>query len=219
MPFDRSKHVIRVQGGREYLPVSGRLIWFRGEHPDWGIVTTPIEINLEKNYAIFTASIFNSEGKLMATSHKFENARGFQDFIEKAETGSVGRALALCGYGTDAAPELDEGTRLADTPGRKKPVPVASGGVINRPAPRAGGNGVYTNNTPPPPDDRSDDEPIRDLHGNEIQDPFDDDAPERAAPDRCEVCQKVMTPSQVTMSRNKYGRPLCPVHQKEVATR
>ena len=116
MAFDKQKHLIRVQGNREYLPVSARLIWFREEHPDWGIVTTPVEINLEKQYAIFSASIFNAEGKLMATATKMENVRGFPDYLEKAETGSVGRALAYCGFGTQFAPELEEGTRLADAP-------------------------------------------------------------------------------------------------------
>ncbi len=85
MAFDLKKHVIRVQGGREYLPVSARLIWFRGEHPDWGIVTEAIEINLEKQYAIYKASIFNEEGKLMATATKMENVKGFGDYLEKAE--------------------------------------------------------------------------------------------------------------------------------------
>lgn len=39
------------------------------------------------------------------------------DFIEKAETGSIGRALALIGYGTQfCADELDEGKRIVDAP-------------------------------------------------------------------------------------------------------
>jgi hypothetical protein len=118
MAFDKSKHMIRVQGGREYLPVSARLIWFREEHPDWGIATNPIEINLEKQYAIYQASIFNAEGKLMATATKMENVRGFPDYIEKAETGAVGRALAFCAYGTQFDPDLDEKHRPADTPPR-----------------------------------------------------------------------------------------------------
>jgi len=116
MAFDPKRHVIRIQGGREYLPVSARLVWFRGEHPDWGIVTNAVEINLEKQYAIFSASIFNAEGKLMATATKMENVRGFQDFIEKAETGAVGRALAMCGYGTQFSPELEEGPRFSEAP-------------------------------------------------------------------------------------------------------
>lgn len=118
MAFDFKKSLIKVQGGRTYLPVSARLIWFREEHPDWGIHTEAVEINHEKQYAVFRAHIYNAEGKLMATGTKKEDIKGFGDYIEKSETGSVGRALALCGYGTQFSPELDEvgGGRLADSP-------------------------------------------------------------------------------------------------------
>ncbi|MCW3061489.1 MAG: hypothetical protein JWQ02_3310, partial [Capsulimonas sp.] len=118
MTFDPNRHLIKVQGGRSYLPVSARLIWFRSEHPDWGIETEPITIDSDKNYAIFRARIYNAEGRLMAMGTKKEDIKGFGDYIEKAETGAVGRALALCGYGTQFAPELDEVSsgRLADSP-------------------------------------------------------------------------------------------------------
>lgn len=118
MAFDYKKSLIKVQGGRTYLPVSARLVWFREEHPDWGIITDPLEINHEKQYAVFKATIFNAEGKVMAMGTKKEDVKGFGDYIEKAETGSVGRALAMCGYGTQFSPELDEATggRYADSP-------------------------------------------------------------------------------------------------------
>ncbi len=108
MSFDPKRYVIKVQGNREYLPVSARLIWFRSEHPDWGIVTEAVEINHEKQFAVFRASIFNEEGRLIATATKKEDVKGFGDYIEKSETGSVGRALAMCGYGAQFAPELEE---------------------------------------------------------------------------------------------------------------
>lgn len=118
MAFDYKKSLIKVQGGRTYLPVSARIVWFREEHPDWGIITEPIEINHEKQYAVFKATIFNAEGRVMAMGTKKEDVKGFGDYLEKAETGSVGRALALCGYGTQFAPDLDEssGGRFADSP-------------------------------------------------------------------------------------------------------
>ena len=118
MAFDFKRHLIKVQGGRTYLPVSARIVWFREEHPDWSIETEAVEINHEKQYAIFRARICDGDGKLMATGTKKEDVKGFGDFIEKAETGSVGRALALCGFGTQFAPELDEagGGRFADSP-------------------------------------------------------------------------------------------------------
>ena len=39
---------------------------------------------------------------------------------EKAETKAVGRALAMLGYGTQFAPELDEGERIVDSPVERK---------------------------------------------------------------------------------------------------
>ena len=47
MRFEPKRHLIKVQGGRMYLPVSARLIWFRNEHPDWGIETEPLVIDHE----------------------------------------------------------------------------------------------------------------------------------------------------------------------------
>jgi hypothetical protein len=55
----------------------------------------------------------------MAQAHKAENKTGdgFKDYLEKAETGAIGRALAMCGYGTQfTGDELDEGVRIVDAP-------------------------------------------------------------------------------------------------------
>lgn len=158
MAFDPKRHLINLKG-KEYLPVSARLIWFRQEHPDWSIITTPIEINMEKNYAIFSASIMNAEGKIIATGTKMETIKDFGDFLEKAETGSVGRALAMCGFGTQFAPEFSEGNRPADSPigpsARFAPRPNGGGNFNNRPGPMRpnapmNGNGNGANEPRPP---------------------------------------------------------------------
>lgn len=116
--FDPKKYLINVQGGRKYLPVSARLIWFREQHTDWGIETRPVVIDTDKQFAIFEAKVFNADGKLMSTGTKMEDVRGFPDYVEKSETGAIGRALAVCGFGTQFAPELDEVTngRFVDSP-------------------------------------------------------------------------------------------------------
>lgn len=133
MGFDPSKYMMKLKG-KDYLPVAGRLVWFREEHPDWGIVTEAVV--LEADYSIFKACIFNAEGKLMATAHKKEDARGFPDHAEKAETGSIGRALAFCGYGTQFTDELDEGTeRIVDTPQQRRPYQPQGGYQQRQPAP------------------------------------------------------------------------------------
>ena len=101
--------------GKSYLAVAQRLVWFREEHPDWRIETDFSVIT--EGYAMGKAVIRNDKGDVMATAHKREDAKHFPDFCEKAETGAIGRALALCGYGTQfCADELDEGQRIVDAP-------------------------------------------------------------------------------------------------------
>jgi len=102
--------------GKPYLQVAHRLVWFREEHPDWTIMTEFPEVNTEKRYVIAKATVTTPLGQVIATAHKTESAAGFADYLEKAETGAIGRALALCGYGTQFAPEIDEGERIVDSP-------------------------------------------------------------------------------------------------------
>jgi hypothetical protein len=116
MAFDPHKYLIRVQGNRNYLPVAARLIWFREVHPDWGIETHIVKISDEFQSAIFRAEIKDETGRIIATSTKTENSQGFADFVEKAETGAIGRSLALCGFGTQFDPSLMEGEKIVDTP-------------------------------------------------------------------------------------------------------
>jgi len=98
----------------DYLPVAARIMWFRREHPDWSIITKAVQ--LANKGIVMKAIIKNAEGRIIATARKKETEIGFPDYIEKAETGAVGRALAMCGYGTLQAPEFDEGERVADAP-------------------------------------------------------------------------------------------------------
>lgn len=100
--------------GKDYLTVPYRIVWFREEHPDWFIGTS--YIRLDDNVAVCKAEIFDEQNKLRAMAHKREDKMHFADFTEKAETSAIGRALALIGYGTQFAPDLEEGDRLADAP-------------------------------------------------------------------------------------------------------
>ena len=101
--------------GKDYLQVAHRLVWFREERPSWRIDTTTVE--LTEKFALMKATIMDENGMILATAHKREDAGHFGDFIEKAETGALGRALAYVGYGTQfCADELDEGQRIVDAP-------------------------------------------------------------------------------------------------------
>lgn len=111
--------------GKDYLEVKWRIVWFREERPDWRIKTIPI--TLEKDSALFNASILNEKNEVVAMGHKLETKQGFADFVEKAETGAIGRALALCGFGTQfCGDDLDEGERIVDSPvQRTSPIATA----------------------------------------------------------------------------------------------
>lgn len=111
---------LRNLQGKDYLEVAYRVLWMREEHPEWAIQTE--FLSLTETVAIAKATILDGSGKIIAQGTKMETQKGFFDFVEKSETGSVGRALALCGYGTQFAQELDEGERIVDAPREKKTV-------------------------------------------------------------------------------------------------
>src|SRR5215207_1600142 len=101
----------------DYRPVAARIAWFRKDHPYWSIMT-----KVEKwgdKAVVMKATIKDMLGTVIATARKKETEVGFPDYIEKAETGAIGRALAMCGYGMLQAPEFDEQERLADAPVQK----------------------------------------------------------------------------------------------------
>jgi hypothetical protein len=101
--------------GKDYLEVKFRIVWFREERPNWTIETEIITNT--PTLATAKATIKDETGRVIATSHKTEDKAGFNDFLEKSETGAIGRALALCGFGTQfCADELDEGKRIVDSP-------------------------------------------------------------------------------------------------------
>ena len=108
--------------GKNYLQVMWRLVWFREDKPLW-CIDTKLE-QLTEDHAVFSAKIYDEEGVLKSAGYGSESVRDFRDFIEKAETKAVGRALAMLGYGTQFAPEMDEcedgKDRLADSPVQPK---------------------------------------------------------------------------------------------------
>lgn len=140
--FNPNEHLMQIknkQGATDYLPVQWRLVWFREQCPEGTIDTEEITVDLDREveaeayvwnaekrrsekvikrargYARFKAVVTDGKGG-RATGTKSESAADFPDYIEKAETGSIGRALAALGYGTQFAPDMDESHRIVDSP-------------------------------------------------------------------------------------------------------
>jgi hypothetical protein len=140
--FDPHEHTIQLKskaGSQDYLPVQWRLVWYRSVCPQGTIDTEEIVVDLDreveaeafvwnaekrrsekvikqaKGYARFRAVVTDGKGG-RATATGSEAAVDFPDYIEKAETKAVGRALAALGYGTQFAPEFGENHRIVDAP-------------------------------------------------------------------------------------------------------
>ncbi|HET8852108.1 MAG TPA: hypothetical protein VFN02_06250 [Ktedonobacteraceae bacterium] len=190
--FNPSEHVIQIKnrgGAADYLPVQWRLVWFREQCPNGTIDTEEVEVDLDREaeeeayawnsetrrsekivkrargYARFRAVVTDGKGG-RATGTKSEIAASFPDFIEKAETGAIGRALAALGYGTQFAPELNEEHRIVDAPvDRSVPSSESSGngrGPVASVRPAVTSSGGKANGT-------GSDESISDAYATEQQ--------------------------------------------------
>ncbi|MHB9023748.1 MAG: hypothetical protein ACYC7E_06160 [Armatimonadota bacterium] len=119
--------------GRDYLPVAARVKWFRTIHSTGTIETQEVSVDLDRaftkggvkvyGYARFHATVRDAEGRILGQGTKTENAANFPDYVEKAETGAIGRALASAGFGTELDGDLDEG-RIVDTPQQRRRSPA-----------------------------------------------------------------------------------------------
>lgn len=144
MAFNPNDHLINLKG-KSYLEVKYRLVWFRDENPDWGITTEIIKIDTEAKYAIVKATITDQHGRILAQGTKMEDIKGFGDWLEKAETGAIGRALGILGYGTQFAPEFDEvvpgveNPRIVDSPIVTPKVKVTAQATVTKRTMREGG--------------------------------------------------------------------------------
>lgn len=137
--FNPRSYLRRVQGGAEYLDVKWRIMWFRSEHPDGTITSEMISHDPQAQLAIFQATA-SWPGGGSATDIGSETREDFRDYIEKASTKAIGRALGALGYGTQFATDhemdnADGSPHVVDSPVERAP-------HESRP-PAASGNGPY----------------------------------------------------------------------------
>ncbi len=143
--FDPSPYIRQLRGrggGSDYLDVKWRLLWLRKEHPDAEIITELVQH--DPQMAIFKATVtLPSGGK--ATGYGSETASDFPDFIEKAETKAIGRALNALGYGAQFSERSEDpattqgGGRASGPPSpptRPVPLPRREPSAEQRPAPK-----------------------------------------------------------------------------------
>jgi hypothetical protein len=146
--FNASEHLLNIgtdKKPRMYLETKYRLVWLREEHPEAEISTEILHLDLDKEVSaevsewddvqrksvkvtkhgkglvIMKATIKLPNGAI-GTGTKMQNAAEFGEWLEKAETGAIGRALSGLGYGTAATDEMSEGEgRVVDAPVDRKP--------------------------------------------------------------------------------------------------
>lgn len=123
--FDPARYLKRLGKG-DYLEVRWRLVWFRTAHPDGVIETELIQMIPDPPMAIFRAKVSyttiatDDEGMVLldrdnqpisviasATGWGQEEPKDFNDYLEKAETKALGRALAALGFGTQFTEDWD----------------------------------------------------------------------------------------------------------------
>jgi hypothetical protein len=113
--FEPSRYLTKI-GNSDYLEVKWRLVWLRHDHPE-AMIETSLEQHSD-SFALFRATVTLPTGG-SATGWGSEQPGDFRDYIEKAETKAIGRALAALGYGTQFCPDFEFGAstgRVVDSP-------------------------------------------------------------------------------------------------------
>jgi len=130
--FDPSRYLTKVKGN-DYLEAKWRIAWFRDVYPA-GTISTEL-LRMEGSWAVVRAEVraIDADGTFhgSATGMAMDDAGKFEAFLEKCETAAVARALAMLGFGTQFAMELDDSGRIADAP-------VQHGNLERQPTPFRG---------------------------------------------------------------------------------
>jgi hypothetical protein len=150
MTFDPKEHLIKLPRkvkdkaiGQyttvydDYLEVKWRLVVFREKYPHGHLDTEFLRLDWEQGIAICKCIVNDGEGGY-AHGTGTETRKGFEDFVERAETRAIGRALAALGFGTQfVGEELSEGDHVCDAPVTTTVNTPASNGHTPAPDPDA----------------------------------------------------------------------------------
>lgn len=119
--FDPRPHVRQLRGrggnGAAYLDAKWRIAWLRAEYPESQIATELVKLELQPGLALFKATVVlqDQNGAMCgsATGYGSETQGDFNDFIEKAETKALGRALHHLGF---SVAHMQEDASPSDAP-------------------------------------------------------------------------------------------------------
>ena len=135
--FDPSRYLMSISG-KAYLPVYARILWLRNLHPDASIDTELVSDDGAR--AIVKARVTLPSGG-SATGYGDESYQDFGDYLTKAETKAIGRAIGALGLGTAACDDYQEGEhpatgerRIVDAPVPLRRPLAATGGGRGDPA-------------------------------------------------------------------------------------
>ena len=145
--FDPSHHTVALRQGTTYLLVGGRVAWLHDLTKTGLEAAAGYSIDTEPHTITSDVAIFRAEVRVMAADGSIirravgwgtQTPTQFGEYVEKAETKAIGRALARAGFGTDT---LDEDV-VADSPRQDggRPAPAANGN--GRPPANGNGNGA-----------------------------------------------------------------------------
>lgn len=119
--YDPREHLSQIQG-RDYLTVSNRIDWLTSEWESYDIATEIVTVDEQSCVMKATVCLLEPATQAIvkkATGYGSETRADFGDYIEKAETKALGRALRALGFGTpeaDGAPDSGELRRPVDGP-------------------------------------------------------------------------------------------------------
>ena len=134
--FDPTRHFTKISG-KDYLPVQWRLVWLRDRHPLAQVETALVQH--QNGLAVFSAKVtlppqpfemvVEQTGEIVrhlfsahATGYGMAEAKEFGDYLEKAETKALGRALAALGFGTQFTDDYDDQPQQRSQPRQQQGV-------------------------------------------------------------------------------------------------
>ena len=123
--FDPGRFLTKV-GQADYLEVKWRLVWLREVAPD-AVLSTELVEHRFGEYAVVKASV-SIPGGGHAEGYGSESYGDFREYLEKAETKAIGRALAALGFGTQFSKDFESDGALADAPVEPRGQRTATGG-------------------------------------------------------------------------------------------